>query len=192
LPPPAEAAKTFRPVIACSIRAAGWRLLLPRAKPLAAKAILAALRTAGIAVSAAGDRPLEISLVLADDAFVRALNRDYRGQDKATNVLSFPALEKSDLKRLLKPKAKQPSPPQDLPLGDIILALETIEREAEAAGKSIKDHFYHLVVHGLLHLIGYDHVNDIEAEKMERLETAILASISVSNPYATKTCTTKK
>lgn len=124
-------------------------------------------------------RHFEISLVLANDAKVQALNRDYRGQDKPTNVLSF-ALE-----------ADQPGPIDNtiLPLGDIILARETVVREARIQGKEILAHFSHLIVHGLLHLCGMDHQTADEASEMEALERTILAELGLPDPYTlTDTC----
>lgn len=109
-----------------------------------------------------GARKGEISVVLADDAFVRELNRTYRGKDKPTNVLSFPSGEH---------------------LGDIVLALETVAREAEQQGKSFKAHAQHLLVHGTLHLLGHDHEQESEAEVMEQLEVKILKKLGVANPY---------
>jgi probable rRNA maturation factor len=111
----------------------------------------------------------EISLLLCDDAFVQELNRRWRGQDKPTNVLSFPAAEDEGFERLL--------------LGDIAVAYETMAREAEAEGKSLKAHFCHLTVHGLLHLLGYDHETDAEADEMEDLERKILAALGIDDPY---------
>lgn len=105
----------------------------------------------------------EITVVLADDKFIKSLNRDFRGKDKPTNVLSFPGEEEH--------------------LGDIVLALETIECEADAQGKSFKDHTKHLLVHGTLHLLGYDHERDIEAQIMEEKEIKILKKLKVNNPY---------
>ncbi len=114
--------------------------------------------------------PTELSIVLTDDAEQRVLNRDWRGIDKSTNVLSFPQIE--------------PFGPVSGILGDIILARETLVREAEEQGVSLEDHFTHLVVHGFLHLLGYDHMDDDEALAMEGLETQILASLGVADPYA--------
>ncbi len=114
--------------------------------------------------------PAELSIVLTDDAEQRVLNRDWRGIDKSTNVLSFPQIE--------------PFGPVSGLLGDIILARETLEREAAEQGVSVEDHFTHLVVHGFLHLLGYDHMDDDEALAMEGLETQILASLGVADPYA--------
>jgi probable rRNA maturation factor len=112
----------------------------------------------------------ELSIVLTDDAEQQVLNRDWRGIDKSTNVLSFPQIE--------------PFGPVSGLLGDIILARETLEREAAEQGVSFEDHFTHLVVHGFLHLLGYDHIDDDEALAMEGLETQILASLGVADPYS--------
>ena len=112
----------------------------------------------------------ELSIVLTDDAEQRELNRDWRGIDKSTNVLSFPQIE--------------PFGPVEGLLGDIILARETLEREATEMQVSFDDHFTHLVVHGFLHILGYDHMDDDEALVMESLETQILASLGVADPYA--------
>ncbi len=112
----------------------------------------------------------ELSVVLTDDAEQRTLNREWRGMDKPTNVLSFPQIE--------------PFGPVTGLLGDIILARETLEREAAEQGVSFEDHFTHLMVHGFLHILGYDHDNEGEALVMEGLETQILASLGVADPYA--------
>ena len=114
--------------------------------------------------------PAELSIVLTDDAEQRVLNRDWRGIDTSTNVLSFPQIE--------------PFGPVVGILGDITLARETLEREAADLGKSFSDHFTHLVVHGFLHILGYDHLTDEEALLMEGLETQILAGLGVDDPYA--------
>ncbi len=113
----------------------------------------------------------ELSLVLTDDAAIRVLNRDHRNLDKPTNVLSFPQDD---------PEAEAYGPL----LGDIVVAHETVAREADEEGISFRDHFLHMIVHGFLHLVGYDHMNDDEAEEMEGLETAILARLGIANPYA--------
>jgi probable rRNA maturation factor len=107
----------------------------------------------------------ELSVALADDATIRGLNRDYRNQDKPTNVLSFPA-------------AHGPL------LGDVIIAYETLVREAQEEGVSPRDHLVLLTVHGLLHLLGYDHLTEPEAVEMEALETAILAGLGIKDPHA--------
>jgi probable rRNA maturation factor len=122
----------------------------------AARAALAGARRRG--------RPC---IVLADDACVRDLNRRYRGRNKPTNVLSFPAAE-ARAARLL---------------GDVVLARETVRAEARAAGIRADDHVAHLVVHGVLHLLGWDHVRDAEANAMEALEARVLARLGVADPY---------
>ena len=118
--------------------------------------------------------PVEVSLVLADDHRVRELNREWRGKDSPTNVLSFPAYDED-----------QPDLPEGAPLllGDIVLAFETCRREAMAEAIAIDDHMAHLVVHGVLHLLGYDHMDDEEAAEMEALEIAVLSQLGIANPY---------
>ena len=113
----------------------------------------------------------ELSLVFTDDANIRTINSKWRHIDKATNVLSFPAFP-------IQP-GQRPGPI----LGDIVIARETVQREAQEENKSFDDHLSHLIVHGLLHLTGYDHQNDDEAEQMESLERKILASLGISDPY---------
>ena len=113
----------------------------------------------------------ELSLVFTDDANIRTINAKWRHIDKATNVLSFPAFP-------MQP-GQRPGPI----LGDIVIARETVQREAQEENKSFDDHLSHLIVHGLLHLTGYDHQNDDEAEQMESLERKILASLGISDPY---------
>ncbi|MGB6086688.1 rRNA maturation RNase YbeY [Parvibaculum sp.] len=126
-----------------------------------------------------GGDPAELCIVLADDEFVAKLNKAYRGKDGPTNVLSFPAADMSDTG--LPESAFR----EELPLlGDIILARETIAREADEQKKSFTDHLTHLTVHGVLHLLGHDHIEDDEAEEMEALERDILEDLGVSDPYA--------
>lgn len=133
-------------------------------------------RLAAIALGAV-DLPegvVELSMVLADDATVQGLNRDWRGKDTPTNVLSFAALDDEDA------PVVEGAP---LLLGDVILAYETCAAEASGQGKSLEDHFSHLVVHGVLHLLGYDHMDDDEAAEMEDLETTLLAALGIPDPY---------
>lgn len=113
--------------------------------------------------------PIEISLLLTDDAAQRQLNAQWRQKDSATNVLSFPAIE--------------PFGEVAGFLGDISMARETMQREAVDLNKSFSDHFTHLLVHGFLHLIGYDHENDTDALVMESLETKILSNLGIADPY---------
>ncbi|MGI9374706.1 MAG: rRNA maturation RNase YbeY [Tsuneonella suprasediminis] len=120
---------------------------------------------------------LQVSVLFTSDAEVHTLNREWRERDRPTNVLSFPMLEREDLVHL------DPDGPPEL-LGDIALAHETCAREAAEKGVSLADHAAHLVVHGLLHLAGHDHVDsDAQAEAMEALETKALAFIGLGNPY---------
>lgn len=113
----------------------------------------------------------EVSLVFTDDVTIGALNAEYRGKDTPTNVLSFPAARVSG--DVFGPL-----------LGDIVLARETIAREADTEGTGFEDHLTHLVVHSFLHLLGYDHEEEREATVMESLETSILATLGIADPYA--------
>ncbi|MGE5477893.1 MAG: rRNA maturation RNase YbeY [Bacteroidales bacterium] len=159
--------------IAISVEDDAWTQAVPDADALIERMALAALEQADCDL---GDGPVEISVVLADDATVQGLNRDWRGKDKPTNVLSFAALDDEDA-----PLAEG----APLLLGDVILAFETCQDEAAGLGKPLSEHLCHLVVHGVLHLLGYDHEDDeTEAEEMERLETAILAGFGIADPYA--------
>jgi probable rRNA maturation factor len=112
----------------------------------------------------------ELSILLTNDAEQHQLNQQWRGKDSSTNVLSFPQIE--------------PFGPVVGILGDITLARETLDREAADQGVTFNDHFTHLVVHGFLHILGYDHLTDTQALQMESLETQILASLGVADPYA--------
>lgn len=124
-------------------------------------------RAAGDAALASQGREGEVSVLLTDDAAVRDLNDEFRGKDQPTNVLSFPATEN----------------PEGF-LGDVALAYGVCAREAAEQGKALADHLQHLVVHGVLHLLGYDHEDDAEAEGMEALERTILAGLGIADPYA--------
>ena len=117
----------------------------------------------------------EIAVMLTDDAGIRTLNNNWRGIDKPTNVLSFPALQPTG-------PVGEDDPPRML--GDIAIAFETMRREADEAQKPFEHHLSHLTVHGFLHLIGYDHETDDDAEDMEALETEILAQLGIPDPYA--------
>jgi probable rRNA maturation factor len=136
------------------------------AQPLAeqtVRAAIAAARTARDAHNADG----EVSVLLADDAAIRALNRDWRATDKPTNVLSFPAAKETGGKLL----------------GDIALAYETLARECADEQRDFLHHLAHLTVHGFLHLIGYDHQTDQQADEMEGLESRIMCSMNMPDPY---------
>ena len=135
---------------------------------LCQRAILACMKQVNPSFSS-----FEISIVLADDAFVQRLNKEYRGKDKPTNVLSFPQHEPEELK----------SRNDFTSLGDIILAYETVKKESLEQSKSMEMHTSHLIVHGFLHLLGYDHIEDSDAEEMEALEIKTLKTLGIKNPY---------
>ncbi len=172
-PPPANAEpqeprEESDPAVDILIEWEGWRDL-PEAEDIARRAIAVAASGAGI-----GGRNTEVSVLLCDDDAIAVLNGRWRGQEKPTNVLSFPA----------PPLYGDAALQEKAPLGDIAIAYETLVREARESGKTAPAHLAHLVVHGFLHLAGYDHETDNEAEEMERLEREILARIGVADPYA--------
>jgi probable rRNA maturation factor len=136
-------------------------------------ALSRAARAAVAAASPARSKPRQVTIVLTDDAEMRELNRIWRGKDQSTNVLSFPAGE------AFGETHGEPSP-----LGDIVLAAETVTAEAKQKRIAVADHAAHLVVHGMLHLLGHDHARDADAERMETLETEILARLGIADPYA--------
>ena len=148
-------------MIEVSIQDQAWVAALPDAAALAKAAAEAAL------VEVGGSRPGDVAILLADDAAIRSLNARFRGQDQATNVLSFPA----------GPGARGHA-------GDIALAHGVCVAEAGAQGKPLAHHLRHLIVHGMLHLYGFDHGDDAEALVMEGLERRILAGLGVTDPYA--------
>lgn len=151
-----------------TIEASRWRKVLTEPENICRRAMSAAIRGA-----AGASGPMAISLVLSSDRKVAALNRQWREKIGPTNVLSFPAAESG----IVLP------PDEPRHLGDVIIAVETVCREALAEGKPIGDHLAHLVVHGTLHLLGHDHEDSVEADRMEGLERKILADIGVPDPY---------
>ncbi|WP_366940627.1 rRNA maturation RNase YbeY [uncultured Rhodospira sp.] len=171
------------------VEAPAWRKAVRGVEGVCEHAARAALVGGLPGSSAAGlvllDRPFEVCVALEDDASVQELNRAFRGQDKPTNVLSFAALEDAD-GHVLPPITDGPDNDDDEPetLGDVIIAFETTRDEAARDGKPLADHLSHLVVHGVLHLLGHDHIEDAEARRMERLETRILAALGIADPYA--------
>ncbi len=155
--------------------ARNWTRSLPNAVAISRRAALSALAEAGPKSAA------ELSILLAGDGAVRKLNADFRGKDKTTDVLSFPVF--ADAKS--RAAAARASPPNSIQyLGDIALAYGVLVREAKAGHKTLKAHLSHLVVHGVLHLLGYDHERHDDAATMERLEKKILAGLNISDPYA--------
>ena len=124
----------------------------------------------------AEDKPLKVNVCLSDDATVHQLNKEFRNMDKPTNVLSFANLDFADFNA-------ENEPFDEIELGDIIVAYETMVREADEQGVSLRAHFCHLLTHGFLHLSGFDHIKTDEAAQMEQMETEILASIGIDNPY---------
>lgn len=152
--------------VAVVIAAPEWPRRLRAAPAIARRAARAALGATG------ARRSGELAVVLADNRLSRRLNRTWRGKDKPTNVLSFPALDSE-------------AGPKDAPrlLGDVVLAGGVVAAEAEAQGKRLSAHLAHLVVHGVLHLLGYDHERERDAQRMEALEIRILRRLGVANPY---------
>jgi probable rRNA maturation factor len=137
-----------------------------RAQPKAERTVRDAVTAAAAFASADG----EVSVLLTDDAAIRLLNRDWRGIDKPTNVLSFPA-------------AATKAGPGHKMLGDVVIAYETLERECAQEDRVFLHHLAHLTVHGFLHLIGYDHQNDSGADAMEGLESKIMSAMKMPDPY---------
>lgn len=162
--------------ISIQVQNSGWLRSLPQAEALAQQAAQAALKYEKLT-----RQSMVIDITLLADAAQRRLNSDWRGMDKPTNVLSFP-MEPLDV-----------PVPRGRPrhLGDIMLALQTMRREAKEQGKSLEAHFQHLVVHGVLHLLGYDHLDDEQAQEMESREIAILRGLGYENPYADAPDSTK-
>ena len=144
-----------------------WTDAVPEAEDLVRVAAEAALRALSSSPASAGEELGGLTILLTDDASVRELNAQFRHQDSATNVLSFPA---------------PPNPENHL--GDVALAYGVCAREAGEQGKPLSQHLQHLTVHGVLHLLGYDHIGDDEAEAMEGLERTVLAGLGVPDPYA--------
>lgn len=149
----------MQPIIDISVQHKEWTRSIRDIQNVILSVVGLTLEKAGIDIT-----NQELSLIFADNDFVQKLNRDWRGQDKPTNVLSFPQNEA-------------------MLLGDIILAYETVQREAKEQGKRLEDHAIHLIVHGLLHLLGYDHIDDLDAKNMENLEIHILQTLGIKNPY---------
>lgn len=156
-----------------------WRTEIPDVETLTARALNETKNHPGVLMRLhpVGDKDTEVSITLSNDEFVQKLNREYRDKDKPTNVLSFPMIdsEDEDIAADIEIGA--------LSFGDIVMAYETIKREAAEQNKKFRDHYTHLLVHGFLHLLHFDHEREEEAQEMERLETEILAAMNIQNPY---------
>jgi len=165
----------MKPIAAIEIASPciGWKRVCPDAERLARDAARVAVVDGIAATGFASSMRVELGITLTDDAQQVYLNRRYRGQDVSTNVLAFRAWE---------PGIHAP-PGAPLLLGDVVLAFETVAREADQQGKPFRDHVRHLIVHGVLHLLGYDHRREADAITMERLEISILAKLGVPDPY---------
>lgn len=164
-----------RPTIDVSLASKWWARALPRIAAICRRAAETAWHMGADRALRRRSAAAEISIVLTGDAAIRKLNATYRGKDKATNVLSFPTMSWVN-----------PAEPGPLILGDVVVAYATTAREAKDADKSLKDHLSHMVVHGVLHLLGYDHETSSDAKTMERLETKILAALGIADPYRTQ------
>ncbi len=128
---------------------------------------------AAMAVTGREEKGFELALLATDDRRIAKLNRDFRGKPDATNVLSWPAQE----------DPPQLGHGQGVELGDIAIAYETCAKEAAEKDLAVQDHVTHLLIHGILHLLGYDHISDVDAEEMEALEIKALAKLGIDNPY---------
>ena len=165
----------MKPIAAIDITSPciGWKRLCPDAERLARDVARVALLDGIAATGFTSPTRVELAITLTDDAQQLQLNRRYRGQDVSTNVLAFRAWE----------PGMHAAPGAPLLLGDVVLAFETVAREADEQVKPFCDHVRHLIVHGVLHLLGCDHLGEADAIIMERLETSILAKLGVPNPY---------
>jgi probable rRNA maturation factor len=162
--------------------AKGWKNLFPRMNKKIEQAAASAFHAAKKPTAFKG-RNFEVSIILTDNRSIQKLNNDYRGKNKPTNVLSFPQLSfpkvaAADLK-IFGSRA--------IPLGDVVLALGVIKKEARAEKKTIEAHVIHLVIHGILHLLGYDHMTKKEAITMEKIECDILQEFGYTHPYHERT-----
>jgi len=177
--------------ILLSIEESGWQEAAPAGMSL--DLLVERAARAALIAAAPNLRQGEVSIVLASDARVQELNREWRGLDKPTNVLSFPGGDPDDFEE--DEEEDEPPPareegredydgPPPMQLGDVILAWPTVRREADEQGKPVAAHMSHLVVHGMLHLLGFDHEEEEQAGIMEGLEVAILAGLGIADPYA--------
>ena len=156
-----------------------WREEIPDVETLTEKALEKIRNHPEIALRLNYAPDTEVSITLSNDDFIRKLNRDYRDKDKATNVLSFPMIEEDET------ALPQHEDIQTVSYGDIVMAYETISKEASEQKKTIRNHYTHLLVHGFLHLLHFDHEQERQAMEMERLEAEILSAMNIKNPYET-------
>ncbi|HJO88743.1 MAG: rRNA maturation RNase YbeY [Alphaproteobacteria bacterium] len=161
--------KTGTVEIDVAVSCDAWGREIPHADDLSRRVALTALTASGYDLEG---RNVEVSLMLTDDAFIRSLNRNYRNQDKSTNVLAFASGD-----------CESAPPTGPMALGDVAVAFETVMREAQDQGKTPEEYLAHMVAHGVLHLLGFDHKNPAQAERMESLEVSILAELGCGNPY---------
>lgn len=164
---------TLTAAIDIALPCVNWKRACPDLERLVRDTALVALVEGIAAIGVTSLAQVELGITLTDDAHQRELNRRYREQDVSTNVLAFHAWEPRTLAPVGAP----------LLLGDVVIALETVTREAEEQAKLFCDHVRHLIVHGVLHLLGYDHKRDADGITMERLETSILSKLGVRDPY---------
>jgi probable rRNA maturation factor len=161
------------------VASAKWKKAFPgmnkKIEQAAACAFLNAKKPAALK-----NRSFAVNIILTDDAMVKTLNKNYRGKNKPTNVLSFPQM---NLKKFRRTELDIFPPKSEIPLGDVVLAFQTIERESRRQQKTLESHVIHLIVHGTLHLLGYDHQIVKEAKSMEKLECDILESLGYPDPY---------
>ena len=151
-----------------------WNKLLPDYDSIIDKALIALSENTS---DIPKDREMELSITLTNDAHIQDLNHDYRDKDKPTNVLSFPQIDFSNDDYKQEPF---------LMLGDVVCAIETIAKEAKEQYKPLENHFIHMLIHSVLHLFGYDHEEEQEAEDMEAMEIHILKKLGIKNPYQTE------
>lgn len=158
-----------------------WKNAFPRYRKKIEEAVACAFLNAK-KPAAFAERTFEINVILTTDANVKKLNKTYRGKDKPTNVLSFPQIKTEGLK-----KADLAIFPivAEIPLGDMVLGHQIIKKEAKSEDKTLEAHVIHLVIHGTLHLLGYDHMKTKEAEAMEKLESKIMEMLGYPDPYET-------
>lgn len=166
----------MEPLVDILIEDERWQDILPA---LSERAIGAVFEDQGLDATL-----FEVSLMGCDDVRIKVLNAEFRAKDKATNVLSWPSQDLAPLEEGARPDAPEPFIPGEREsIGDIAISYDTCSREAEDQGKSLSDHVTHLMVHGTLHLLGYDHIREGDAELMEKTEVRILDRMGISDPY---------